>query len=331
VGCWVWRPGHRLKPDTSAITRGGLALLDPPRRPRVIHGMHESDNRRDCQAARGRLLQVAATRAHGTVGYRKRQREGSIHKLMPQFDGTAYLLPRPERWMSITVSDLAWMSVRDAAIVRALLLSINRSKGRLTVLEWGSGRSTLGYTAALREARIRFLWVSLEHHREFFLAELSPSLVRLPDCGYYFSDDVASGLRDVRRAGASGIRSFVFDAGELRPFERGDPRDLSADLDDYVNLPTRFRLPFDVVLVDGRKRRRCLLAAAELLKPGGIVILHDGWRRHYQCAFAAYEHGWFLGDELWVGSHTEQRFVRDFPPHVFEQHADANGKPTVGC
>lgn len=46
--------------------------------------------------------------------------------------------------------------------------------------------------------------------------------------------------------------------------------------------------PFDLILVDGRERVRCLDTARRLLAPGGAVLLHDCGRRRYAPAEAYY-------------------------------------------
>lgn len=55
----------------------------------------------------------------------------------------------------------------------------------------------------------------------------------------------------------------------------------------------------DIAIVDGRLRRRCLLAAAPR---AGIVVLHDAQRDYYHCAFSAYRYQGRVGDMLWIGS-----------------------------
>jgi hypothetical protein len=239
-------------------------------------------------------------------------------------DLEALLVP-PQPWMSVTESDLAWMSERDAAIVQALLATRRPATPCLRILEWGSGRSTLGYTEFLGASGVPYIWLTIEHDRDFFLESVAPLLESRPDADYAFAEQAQELIAELRGASVTGVRAIVFDAGELRPFERGDGSDRDADLDDYVELPLRLGNSFDVVLIDGRKRRRCLLAAASLLSQQGIVVLHDGWRRHYQCAFSAYAHGTMLGDELWVGAQLEPDLRSVLPQHVFERHADAHG------
>jgi predicted O-methyltransferase YrrM len=40
--------------------------------------------------------------------------------------------------------------------------------------------------------------------------------------------------------------------------------------------------PYDLVFVDGRRRRECLVTAAQILNPGGVVVLHDADRWQYR-------------------------------------------------
>lgn len=49
------------------------------------------------------------------------------------------------------------------------------------------------------------------------------------------------------------------------------------------NIPDNF---FDLVLVDGRNRKGCILHAIRILKPGGILMLDNAERKYYQCIFS---------------------------------------------
>lgn len=46
---------------------------------------------------------------------------------------------------------------------------------------------------------------------------------------------------------------------------------------------------YDVIFVDGRNRRKCLIKAKELLKEGGVVLLHDADREYYHSGFEGYQ------------------------------------------
>ena len=60
---------------------------------------------------------------------------------------------------------------------------------------------------------------------------------------------------------------------------------------------------YDVIYIDGRNRVKCLKSAKKMLKPDGVVLLHDAQRERYQEGFNGYE--WrYVGLEdplLWVG------------------------------
>jgi hypothetical protein len=71
------------------------------------------------------------------------------------------------------------------------------------------------------------------------------------------------------------------------------PQHLEADEPDiakYVNFPKEVGGPFDLIVIDGRYRRRCLLVAPEVLAPGGVVLLHDAERTHYHPSLDIYPH-----------------------------------------
>ena len=78
-----------------------------------------------------------------------------------------------------------------------------------------------------------------------------------------------------------------------------------ADLDAYVDYPRSAASEFDVVLVDGRKRRRCLLTALDLAGEHTAVLLHDSSRTYYHPAMREYPASRFIGDELWIGAASE--------------------------
>ena len=68
----------------------------------------------------------------------------------------------------------------------------------------------------------------------------------------------------------------------------------------YVEAPAELGIAFDVALVDGRARTHCLRKAFELVRPGGVVILHDAQRSEYDGAVEAlggglYLHPWSQG------------------------------------
>lgn len=71
------------------------------------------------------------------------------------------------------------------------------------------------------------------------------------------------------------------------PADRWELLERSSDnaFEDYVSAILAFPdHAFDVVVVDGRERGRCLLAAVEKVRPGGLLILDDSDRARYAAA-----------------------------------------------
>jgi hypothetical protein len=208
---------------------------------------------------------------------------------------------RPHAWKSAR-SPYGWMSERDGEILKAILLNSGAVIGRrLYVAEWGSGQSTLALTRMLDEHGVCCHWLALEYDRAFFDATLAPTLLTRPGTVLQYVDDLRTGHGpdgDVRVT----IEAVCWNRTALRPALDDHAADRDADLDEYVHYPAASRAAFDIIIVDGRMRRRCLLAAADLIGPQAVVLLHDAWHFHYQCALGKYPASRFLGDELWIGA-----------------------------
>lgn len=153
-----------------------------------------------------------------------------------------------------------------------LLLQQSEIRKCVRVLEWGSGGSTVYYPRYLTGFAVPYYWVSIEYNRNWWEKVLEE--VKTDSC----------------------IRVVLFDCGNSRLRQR------KTQMDEYVNYPSTLGMTWDLILVDGRKRRRCLLEASKLLSPGGVVVLHDAQREYYHCALDSFKEGKFLPDsKLWVG------------------------------
>lgn len=170
------------------------------------------------------------------------------------------------------------MTVREIVHLENLLLQeAAHASGRLDVFEWGAGGSTHYFPSFLRSRGVPFSWVTAEH-----------------DPGW--AARVASLLEE---DGLAGVRVKLLDPTEDNPKEE---EHRSFPMDDYVSYPSKLRRNFDVMIVDGRRRRRCLLEAARRVVPGGLVVLHDAHRPYYACAFSAYdEHRFTPNTTFWEG------------------------------
>ena len=58
-------------------------------------------------------------------------------------------------------------------------------------------------------------------------------------------------------------------------------RYLPGQMQNYIEAPLELfnQDEVDLVLVDGRERIACALASAKILKPGGLLMIHDFWGR----------------------------------------------------
>jgi hypothetical protein len=210
-------------------------------------------------------------------------------------------------------SPKAWMTVRDADILEEAFGAVaRRAGGNPRFLEWGSGLSTLYYTKVLRDHCDQFLWVTMEHDRAFFSDRVAKYLSLWSDSKIVFvdsNDQLTTELADP--AQLRGVVALVYNGGTLTPFKPGFLEHREVNLDEFVSGPAQLGMKFDAIFVDGRKRRRCLLEASQLVAEGGIVLLHDAERPYYQCAWSSYRYGQRIGDELWIAAQQPTDF-REF-------------------
>jgi Glycosyl transferase family 2 len=253
------------------------------------------------------VASLYTTDAHGRIT-RTRLDQLQVARLKRRFRDSFGTASVASALPSTRGSAKAWASGRDADLLEEILLrQARRLDGGLRVLEWGSGLSTVHYPAWLAEQGIRVRWITLEHDRQFFRQALEAEL-RKRDASIVLAEELGP---DPDGVGGSGITAVVFDQGPISPFDENPERYVhrATNLDHYVGLPARLGLRFDAVIVDGRKRRRCLLEAASLLAERGVAILHDAQRPYYHCAFGAFRSGRRIGDELWVGAQDETDFA----------------------
>lgn len=161
----------------------------------------------------------------------------------------------------------------DDDIFEREMLGVVRGKKEIDVLEWGTGYSTKYYPDILKKKGIKFIWDSIEYDRRWSdaIADLD-----LPD----------------------GVTIYLFDEPILRIDDRRALRGF--EMNDYVKYPSRIGRKYDLIFIDGTKRVRCLQEGLNLLKPDGIVILHDAQRVKYKEGMRLYN-GQKLSEKLWKG------------------------------
>jgi hypothetical protein len=156
------------------------------------------------------------------------------------------------------------------------LLAIVHAIAPRHCLEWGSGGST---RALLERCEFIDTYHSVEHDGEW--ADKVRKHVQDPRLSlHHVAADKPLG------AGRHAEAEIV--AWDARAEQ--DPTILAS----YVRFPSTLGRAFDFVLVDGRARRFCLKAGFELLRPGGVIVLHDAQREQYHDAVAALGRALFL-------------------------------------
>lgn len=137
------------------------------------------------------------------------------------------------------------------------------------ILEWGAGGST---QALLSDCPFIERYVSIEHHRPWF--ENVRRLVRDDRLEMHCVEPTVPPPEFARdKKSRQRVKEWV----HLCETDR-------SVLAEYVDLPLGLDPPFDLVLVDGRARVFCVERGHELLRPGGVLVLHDAQREVYHPA-----------------------------------------------
>jgi len=160
----------------------------------------------------------------------------------------------------------------------------------LRVFEWGAGYSTVYYSRYLISIGADFEWQSIDNSRKW--QEHITSLVTR----YRLNDRVHLHL--------SEFPAFWELPGWSWEKKKAPEEVCSPEATEYVEYPKRLAgtKGFDVIIVDGRFRRRCLRIAAKVLAPGGVVLLHDAQKPHYHDSLSIYEFGHFFDTSRMLGS-----------------------------
>lgn len=160
----------------------------------------------------------------------------------------------------------------------------------LRVFEWGAGYSTIFYSRYLVSIGADFEWHAIDN---------SPK----------WQEHVSSLVTQYRLDNRVHIYLSKFPAFWEIPGwsweEKQVPEEVCRpEATEYVEYPKRLtgERGFDVVIVDGRFRRRCLHIAAEVLAPGGVVLLHDAQKSHYHSALGVYRFGRFFNTGRMLGA-----------------------------
>ncbi len=177
------------------------------------------------------------------------------------------------------------MTGKERRLYKSLLFDLSHRQP-LDIFEYGTGFSTLYFSRFLRSKGIRFHIHSVEHDKTWYL-----NIKRRIDRAH-LAKDVTLHLSEF---------SPGFSAPQTSP-----------ELD-YIDMLRVLGMKFDLIVIDGRFRRRCLEMASSCLKPGGVVLLHDAERSFYHGPLGLFKYSAFIDGghfypfeprehKVWLGS-----------------------------
>lgn len=167
--------------------------------------------------------------------------------------------PSPGSWTASTLagfprSSRHWPAMSEVQ-VRTLLAALGTLPRPASILEWGSGMSSLYFSGKLDPDSE---WISVEHDGDW---------AKFVEAG---SQPSPGAKVTIHHVAANAPLRHPDDDGDLRSFK------------DYVAFPGRMDRKFDFILVDGRARVECLRIGWRILRQEGIMALHDSERDEYR-------------------------------------------------
>lgn len=177
---------------------------------------------------------------------------------------------------------------RERALYRKIF-DIMAGRGNLDIFEWGSGFSTVYYAEYLRKRKIVFSWDAIDNNNSWV------EKVRWMIAKRGLENQVCIHIRE--------FPAFWEKPGWdwsvlLPPCGMFSPK--SKEELDYIAMPRALGRRFDIVFIDARFRRHCLKTAKEVLKPGGIIVMHDAQKPHYHEGMADLSFSRFYKGGAWV-------------------------------
>ena len=183
-----------------------------------------------------------------------------------------------ERWQW-RARGLPAQSSIDIQIFKRLL--VGQTTSLLKIFEWGMGSSTLYYCRFLDKLNCDFEWYAVDNSPIWYSKVLERTK------RYKLFDKVHLYCKQ--------FPAFW----QLSSYTIADPKPSNdesnkEDVFDYIDFPNGLGGGFQLIFIDGRYRRRCLLAAKQALAPKGVVVLHDAHRVHYHESLDIYNHVYFI-------------------------------------
>jgi len=160
-----------------------------------------------------------------------------------------------------------WMDPIELSQLRAVVETLLPQR----VLEWGAGGSTRELLSTCPFIR---RYISIEHNREWH--GRVQALVSDPRLELHLVEPAEPEPLLPRDRRSTQAERDTLQAWRARA--ESDPALMRA----YIELPRSLPEPeFDFVLVDGRARCLCIREGFSLLRPGGVLLVHDAQRSEY--------------------------------------------------
>jgi hypothetical protein len=143
---------------------------------------------------------------------------------------------------SLMLQEGPWMDGKEVAVIEKYL------KPSDTMLEWGSGGSTLHFSKLVSK------YYAIEHNKNWY--------------------------KQVKKVVPENVSYMLVqeDAKRTRPTQY-------AQFETYIEACSTFGVKFDKVLIDGRARPECAIYVLPHLNKGAVVFIHDYFspkRPHYR-------------------------------------------------
>jgi hypothetical protein len=174
------------------------------------------------------------------------------------------------------------MTPREREIYKDILQSLSAGGKKLDIFEYGSGFSTVYFAKFMTSKGINFDLNSVDNHagwheevKRMIASEGLTQKVHLHLCHFEpFWEKPGWEWNKTPAPGAFAPKLAVEE--------------------EYIQKPVALKKKFDVIVVDGRFRRRCLQLAKEALKDNGIVFLHDAQNEKYHGPLSDFAQGQFI-------------------------------------
>ncbi len=169
------------------------------------------------------------------------------------------------------------MTPRERAIYKRILLSLARRGRPLDIFEYGSGYSTVHFARFLKRRKISFHLDSIDNHAGWH--ERVKGMVAEAQLTDFVTLHLAAFTPFWEKPGWKWDTPVI--GGAFAP-------SLAIE-EEYIQKPVALNKKFDLIVVDGRFRRRCLEVAGSCLKEGGVLFLHDAQSKKYHAPLAQYK------------------------------------------